>query len=151
MESDLTPQQALAAAERAGAAPYVDYPPTPAWYFPAVGVWAAAMVLAVGELADRPLVFVPVLIALAVAEGVFIGWYRRYRVTMPSMRHVPREIARAMVGFGVGAVIVVIAGVVAATNSFIAAAVTFLAVTAGLIVYEHRYATAARAASERMA
>ena len=47
MESDVSPQEALAAAERATASVWTDYPPTPAWYYPAVGAWAAALAYAI--------------------------------------------------------------------------------------------------------
>ena len=41
MESPTDPVGALREHERAAALPYIEYPPTPAWYPPAVGAWAA--------------------------------------------------------------------------------------------------------------
>ncbi|HXH56004.1 hypothetical protein [Iamia sp.] len=153
MESDRTPRDPLAAAERAGAAPYVDYPPTPWWYFPAAGAWAASMVVAIGQAGERPGLTVGLVLVLVAAEVAFIGWYRRYRGTMPSFSGVPAEVARAMGGFAVGAVVVV-AVVVAATvwaGVLAGAALAFVGVTAGLVAYERRYEAAARATRERLA
>ena len=56
METTPDPYQQLAEAERAAAAPYVDYPPTPAWYAPAVGAWSAAVVAALTIRPGPPVV-----------------------------------------------------------------------------------------------
>ena len=152
MESYQDPQTALAIAERASAAPYVDYPPTPRWYPFAVGVWAALMVLALHGIPERPAVFIPALLVLVVAEGAFLRWYRRYRQTMPSLRGAPTEINTAFRRCIAGVVVVlaVCAGVNAAFGPFACAAVTFALVTAGLALYERQYAAAADATRDRL-
>ena len=46
METNMTPEEQLRQVERAQTAPWVDYPPTPNWYYPAVGLWLGAMCVA---------------------------------------------------------------------------------------------------------
>jgi hypothetical protein len=152
MESYTDPRATLAIAERAGAAPYVDYPPTPKWYPFAVGIWAAMLVLVVNGASSRPAVFIPLLVALIFAEGLFIAWYRRYRQTMPSMRTAPKEITAAFGHFVAGAVLVlaVCVGVYAALGPLVCAAVTLVLVTAGVALYERDYASAAAATRVRL-
>ena len=106
MESVHEAQAALAVSERASAAPYVDYPPTPKWYPFAVGAWCALMVLALHGLSTSTAVFVPIILVLVAAEGAFIAWYRRYRKTMPTMRNAPREINAAFKRYFAGCVVV---------------------------------------------
>lgn len=153
MESNRESHELLAEAERAAAAPYIDYPPTPRWYPPAVGVWAAAMLLAVVGLEDRPAVSGPVVLALVALELWFFSWYRRYRKTWPSMRHAPDEIARAMRRFYQWLVVVVAvcAAVYFLAGLLPAVVAVFLTVTVGLARYEQAYADAAAAARERLA
>jgi hypothetical protein len=142
---------ALTAAERAAAAPYIDYPPTPRWYPPAVGAWAAALVLTIG-VSDHKVVFIPALLTLLAIEGAFLAWYRRYRGTMPSMRQVPTEIARAMWQYLIALVAVVVAIGIAfqAIGPTAGAIVAFLTVTLALHFYERRYAAAAAATRARL-
>lgn len=145
-------RHALAQAERAAALPYIDYPPTPWWYPAAAGAWSAAMVVALSSLGDRPAVAGPVLIALIALEGAFFGWYRRQRGVMPSLRHVPTELAVVMRRYAAGVVVVVAAIWVA--HAFIgplaAAVVAFSTVSVGLWWYERRYAVAAAATRDRV-
>jgi hypothetical protein len=152
MESDPDPRQLLAEAERAGAAPYPAYPPTPAWFAPAVGIWAAAMVLVIPGMSDRPLVAVPILFVLIGAEGAFFAWYRRYRRTSPSLTGAPPEIAGAMRRYAVGVVVVVAACTVAFVlgGPLVSAVVAFVTVTSGLLLYERQYAAAAAATRQRL-
>lgn len=152
METDRDARAMLAEVERAAAAPYVDYPPTPAWYPPAVGAWAAAMALAIAGTSDRPVVAVPVLLVLIALEGMFFGWYRRTRQTTPSLRNVPVEVDHVMRRYVVGVVIVVALGLAAAWfgGRYVAAAVLFVTVTVGLTVYERAYASAAAATRRRL-
>ena len=152
MESYSDPRAALAVAERAAAAPYVDYPPTPKWYPLAAGIWAALLVLVLSGASSRPVVFIPLLVALIVAAGAFIAWYRRYRQTMPSLRNAPKEINAAFGRYFVGAALVigVCAGVYATLGPLACATVTLVAVTVGLALYERDYASAAAATRARL-
>ena len=153
MESSAEARSALAIAERASAAPYIDYPPTPAWYAPSVGAWVGLLVLAGYGASNRPAIFVPLLLVLVAAECAFLAWYRRYRQTMPSMRAVPPEIQAAFLRYGIGLVVVVGIGTVLYlfVSPYAAAAAAFGLVTAGLALYERDYANAAAAARDRLA
>jgi hypothetical protein len=152
MESDQDPRQLLAEAERASAAPYIDYPPTPGWYAPVVGVWAAAMVLTIGGMSDHKVVAVPILIVLIALEGAFFAWYRRYRQTNPTLTHAPPEIAAAMRRYAVGVVVVVAACTLAfvLAGAIVSALVAFVTVTGGLILYERQYEAAAAVTRQRL-
>lgn len=153
MESYRDIERAIADTERAGAAPYVDFPKTPFWYPPTVGLWAAAMTAAPAYLSERPVILVLLVLMLVGLEAAFVGWYRRRRGTMPSMRGVPREIGIEMLGFVVGFVVVVAAIVLTAilAGPLPGTVVALVLVTAGVAVYEHRYAAAAEATRRRLA
>jgi hypothetical protein len=151
MESDTTHQQTLAEAERATAALWTDYPPTPAWYYPAVGAWFAGYVVAFGApLADH--VRLPLLLVLPFLFGLFVRWYTDKRGAMPRLRSAPPEFKSAirwyLVGYAalLGACVAVYftAGYVAAT------VVAFVGATAGLWVYERAYEDAVRRTRERL-
>jgi hypothetical protein len=152
MESTPDHRQDLAAAERAAAAPYVDYPPTPAWYPAAVGAWAAALVGALTLLDRHPVLRGVVLVSLVAVEGGFFAWYRSYRGTMPSLRHAPTEISREFRWYSLGLVVVValVAGTALLVSQVAAVVLTFLLVTAGAASYERRYARAAEATRARL-
>jgi hypothetical protein len=153
METDATPQEALAAAERATASIWTDYPRTPAWYYPAVGAWAAALAYAITGV-DSSVVQVPVVLALAALSGAFIGWYQRYRGALPKLTSAPPEFRRSIGAFFavyallIGAVLVV--GFVL-DLPVVAAAATFVVATAGLYAYEKSYESAARRTKDRLA
>jgi hypothetical protein len=153
METYPDPQAALAMAERAGAAPYVDYPPTPKWYPFVVGAWMAALILAGHGTESRPAVFVPVLLVLVAAEGLFIAWYRRYYQTWPSMRRAPKEINAAYRRYaaGLAVAVAVCAGVWFLAGPYACAAIAFVVTVIGLWAYERAYAHAAAATRERLA
>lgn len=148
MESDCDPRAFLTVAERAAAAPYIDYPPTPKWYPPAVGAWAAATVLALSALSDHPAVAGPILLVLVAGEGAFFAWYRRYRQTMPRLHGAPPEINGAFRRYAVGVILVVAAFVLA--GPILTAGVGFVTVTVGLALYERHYAAASDAAQRRL-
>ena len=153
MEIDrVAAQHLLAEAERAASAPYVDYPPTPKWYPPAAGLWAAGFTLTVTAAWRRPVIFVPAIVALLALEALFLVWYRRYRRTMPDLRAAPVEFRSEFRRYAVGLVGVVAAVVVAAwlTGPWAAAATTFVLVTVGVLLYERRYAAAATATHARL-
>jgi hypothetical protein len=153
METDATPQDALAAAERATASIWTEYPPTPAWYYPAVGAWGAAVVYTVAGV-DSSAVQVPVMLALMALLGAFIGWYQRYRGAMPKLTSAPPEFRRAILAYlAVYAVLIAAVVVVgfALDQPLAAAAGTFVVATAGLYVYEKAYESAARRTKARLA
>lgn len=153
MESDqLDPREARRIAERAEAAPYVDYPPTPWWFPLSAGLWAGALVLAMGLAQDHPVAVVAI-VALVAVESAFLSWYARYHGALPSMRRAPAEFRPAFVRYVAGCAVVV--GLVGGTwwlsGHVAAAGVTLVAVAAGLTLYERTFARAARRARERLA
>jgi hypothetical protein len=152
METTPDPRQQLAEARRAAAAPYVDYPPTPSWFPVTVGAWSAGLVAALTVLEQHPVLKSVLVLGLVLAEAAFIGWYRTYRGTSPSLRQVPREIGREMTRFAVGFVVVVLAvlGAAVLLPPVVPVALAFVLVTAGVSVYERRYARAAAATRARL-
>lgn len=149
MESDEIREQ-LRAADRAEASPWVDYPPTPRWYPPATGAWAALLTLAVGVLDDGARV--AAILALVAVEGCFLGWYVRYRGGVMPAGPAPREFRGAIMAF-VGALVAVIAGVVALAAlvaPWAGAVLALCGVAAVIAWYERAYADAARRARERL-
>ena len=150
MESDDVLREAAGAADRAEAAPWTEYPPTPAWYPASVGVWSALLVLAFGlpDVVWR----VVALLALVAVEGAFIGWYRHYRGVLPSGAP-PAEFTRPM-AWMLGALVVAV-GVVIALALLVApwagAIAALVLITAVVWRYEQRYAEAARRVRQRLA
>jgi hypothetical protein len=153
MESYAEARSALAVAERAGAAPYIDYPPTPKWYPAAVGAWLAAVILTCHGASERPAIFIPLLVALLVAEFAFIAWYRRRWQTWPSMRNAPKEIRSAYRRYALTATPAFAAGIAlyAFLGPYTAAAFAFVVTTVGLTAYERHYHHAAEATRRRLA
>lgn len=153
--SDLRKSQRMAQkmAERAEAAPYVDYPPTPKWYPPSVGVWAAALVLLIAQREDHQVLTVIGILALVAIEGAFLSWYSRYHGALPSLRHPPAEFRVAFLRYLAGLAVVI--GLIAlawwVVDPWAAAIVTLVSVTAGLALYEREYAAAARRTRQRLA
>lgn len=150
MESDQDIVRALRQADRAAAAPYIDYPPTPRWYPPATGLWAGCFCLSLAIPGDSPLRGVALLV-LVVVEMVFLAWYRRYRGTWPRGR-APEEIRRVMLGFvaGVVPVVGVVGLVVWLAGPWVAALVAVVIVTPAVAWYERAYAAAAARARLRL-
>ncbi|WP_203712085.1 hypothetical protein [Asanoa siamensis] len=154
MESGEVREQ-LAAAERGAAAPYVEYPPTPWWYAPVVGLWAAGMVGAFTWWRESVALFLGSLAVLILLEVLFLTWMRRRHgaLPMPGKGTPPPEIAvlwRRYFGSLV-VVVLVVAGGWLLGGVPVAAALAFVLVTAGLAVYERRYAKAAAAVRARLA
>ncbi len=155
METTPDPQAAretLRQAERAAAAPFVDYPKTPLWYPPAVGAWFAALA-AMMAYRPGPAISVPLIVVLIALVGAFVAWHSRVRGTMPTLTGAPRELHRPMYCYAAG--VVVIAAVVVPTVAWgppiIAVAVAFVLVTVGIAAYERAYYRAAQAVKERLA
>lgn len=154
MESDrLDPREARRIAERAEAAPYVDYPPTPWWYAPVVGLWSAALLLNLSLAGSHTAIAVPAILILVTLEGAAIGWYFRRYGAVPSMRRPPAEFRRALAGYAVGclAVVALVALAWHTTGPPVAALLAGVLVTIGLLVYERSYAAAARRTRDRLA
>ena len=150
MESDRDLTEVLRRADRAAAAPYIDYPPTPRWYPPATGLWSALFCVAMTFPGDSPLRSLSML-ALVAVEVTFLVWYRRRRGTWPRGLG-PEEIRKAMAAFVVGAVVVF--GIVGVTlwlaTPWVAAVVAFVVVTSAVAWYERVYAAAADRAGVRL-
>ena len=152
MES--TPAEQLQAAERGAAAPYISYPPTPWWYFPAIGAWAAAFVGTFAWWRVDGVRFLLSLVLLIALELLFVAWMKRRHgaLPMPGRGRPPAEIASVWRGYAAGFLVVIAAiGVAWWLGGIAIGAVTaFLTVTAGLVVYEWRYAAAAAHVRERL-
>lgn len=145
-------REQLRLAERAEAAPYVDYPSTPWWYYPLTASWAAAFV-AVFAL-DGPAFAIGV-VTLVVAELAFLAWLHRWHGALPSPGQpgTPPEVAAAYRRYFLGLAGVVL--VVALTAWLVAvpvgAVLAFVLVGGGLLAYEHDYARAADEVKARLA
>jgi hypothetical protein len=149
MESDEI-RAALREADRAEAVPWTDYPPTPRWYPPAVGLWAALLTLAFAELDDLRL---PAVLALIAIELGFVRWYVRYRNGVMPTGPAPREFRGAIALFVAGAAVIVAGTAALATllSPWAGAGLALVTTTALLAWYERAYADAARRARERLA
>ena len=153
MES-ISPSEQLRTIEQGQAAPYVNFPPTPWWYFPAVGAWGAAYVGAFAWGRVNGAGFVTSLVLLIALAAGFIGWLKRRHgaLPIPGYGRPPAEIATVWRGYAVGLVVVIAAIVLASWLGGIAvgSGVAFVTVTAGLAVYERRYAEAAARVRARL-
>lgn len=148
------PAEQLRAVERAEAAPYVHFPPTPWWYFPAVGAWVAALVGTFSWWRVNGVLFGGSLVLLMALEVLFIRWLRRRHgaLPMPGYGRPPQEIASVWRGYAAGLAVVIGAIALACWQGGIVAGavVAFVTVTTGLAIYERRYAEAAARARERL-
>lgn len=149
MESDEI-RQALREADRAEAAPWIDYPPTPRWYPVAVGLWAALITLALTTLGQQ--LRVPAVLALIAIEIGFIRWYVRFRHGVMPIGPAPREFRRSVALFVVGAALVLAMayGLTALVSHWVAGGAVLVVVPVLLTWYERAYADAARRARERL-
>jgi len=146
---ELREQQRVA--ERAAAAPYVDYPPTPLWYMPVMGVWAFVATVIFLRPGTSSAVRIAGELVLVGACLVLVWWQRRIRGVWPTGK-APQEIRRAMAGFIVGAIVVIgaVIGLRFLLNVWVAAGVAFVLVTAGVAWYEAAYARAAVRVRDRL-
>lgn len=151
-ETSLSTQQQIDVAERASVAPFVDYPPTPAWYAPVIGLWAAGMTGVISNMSGNKEVMFPLLFAFIVLEFAFLSWYRRFMGTMPNLKNAPAEIKAEMNRYFIGVVVSVAAIALAAifVGWWAGSIVAFATVTVGLSIYERRYAAAAKRTKERL-
>lgn len=150
VESNREAAEALRQAERAAAAPYIDHPPTPIWYPPAIGLWAALFCLAMAIPPDSSL-RAPALGVLVLADLGLVAWYRRHRGVWPRGR-APEEIRKVLTAFIAGAVVVI--GLLGVTlwllTPWVAAVVALVVVPPVVSWYERAYAAAARRARVRL-
>ncbi len=155
MESD--PRDALLeaqrAAERGEAAPYVDFPPTPAWFPPAGGLWAGALVTAIASAGSHERLAILGIMVLLVVQVLFMKWYSRHHGALPSPQGAPPEFVSAFRRYKIGVAVVL----AATTTTWVllgpwwAALTTAVLVTIGLMLYEKAYAAAAARTRERLA
>lgn len=153
MESDAFDlAEAQRTAERAEAAPYVDYPPTPWWYYPASGAWVAAYVGLLGLWDRQPVLLVGGMVALSAVVGGWLSWYQRYHGAMPRPFRGPRELRTAYVVYVLVslAVVALVAGAWQVAGHLAAVVTGFVVTAIGLYAYERSYAGAARRVRERL-
>ena len=144
---------ALRDAERGAAAPYVDYPPTPWWFFPGTGLWAAGMVAAIALMAGEHVVGVLLLLALVGLEIGFIRWYRTKRGVSPRLIGGPPELSPVLRTYAVGcvAVLAVVVALYALVGPVAAAVAAFGLVSGGMAAHERSYGAAATTIRLRLA
>jgi hypothetical protein len=151
---DVDPAARLRELERAEALPYVVYPATPWWFMPAMGLYLGGLVASY-ELFGRfhNLLPLAVLVVLTVFVGAVISVVKsRYGAFPELSRNAPLEIRgayrRAFTGLAV--IAVVVAAVWLWVGPAVAGLVTFVLITAGDVLYEAYYATAASRARARL-
>ncbi len=136
--------------ERGEAASWVVYPPTPAWWPVAYGIWAAAFALVVGLLEGGAKSLSQ--LGLICLVGVMAVWDRRRRGTYPTGRP-PRALNGPILRMVAGAVAVAVAAWVAGelVGVWPAAAVAGLGAWAVVTFYEREYAAVAADIREGLA
>ncbi len=141
----------LADAERLGTVAWTEYPPTPLWFFPAVGAWFAFFMLCMLNMWDNAVWIAP-MIGAVVLEGAFIGWMTKRRGVFPRLSTMPAEFAPAARWYAVGVAVVVGVGfaLMYFVSMLLGAAVVFTLSTAGLYWYEQGYERAAAATRARV-
>jgi hypothetical protein len=153
MESDrLDPSEARRIAERAEAAPYVDYPPPPWWYCPTVGAFVAVLAYLATRWLDDGSSMSPEIFPLLALELVFVRWLARRQGAMPTFRRPPPEFrpVRLRYAGGLAVILALVAVAGALAGAIAAAAVAFVTVTPALALYERTFAAAARRTRERL-
>lgn len=160
MESDAELRERLRVAERAAAAPYVDYPPTPWWYPAMLAVYAAALALVFGAARGQltffgELVAVAVLLLAVFLLGAWWRWDRNRRGTWPRVwrfSSAPPEIRPVMRRWFAGFVVVlaVAAALVVWVSVWLAAPVAAVITYLGVVWYERVFGRAAARVRERL-
>ncbi|WP_193606541.1 hypothetical protein [Nocardioides lijunqiniae] len=154
MESDPLDdvREAQRVADRAEAAPYIDFPPTPWWYPPAAGLWAGALVSMLALTERRSPISVVGIALLLLVQMAFVTWYTRYHGALPSPKGAPPEFRPAFARYTAGILVIMAAGALVwlLLNAWVAAATTAVLVTVGLTLYERAYADAAERTRARL-
>lgn len=145
MESDFgrdPVRRQLDEVRRGEVAPWVAYPPTPAWLAPAMGLGAAALALAVGLLDGAPRALAQ--LVLLAGAGLLLVWDRRRRGTSPTGLP-PRELTATILRMGTGAVAVAALSWLAGeqVSVWLAAAVAAAGVVVVVARYDREYAAVA--------
>lgn len=150
MESDA--YEMMSELERAEAAPYVYYEPTPWWCGPYFGAYFVALVLGFG--ADHSLVQLATLVVTLGSLFLVVRYIKRRNgvLPMPGRGNPPPEIARAYRLYfwsliPVGAFLILCFLLL---RPPVTAAIAFVTVTAGFVVYDRTYGRAAAAVRERL-
>ncbi len=150
MESN---EEALAAAERAAVAPWIEQPATPWWYIPSFGLLMGAVVLILGERASMSSAwFALSAIAVVFLIGAWLGAVTAHQGVVPRLRSAPPEFVPVVRGYFVGYVLLLAMVVIVylAADSRVAAVLAAVGTWIGLVVYEKRYTTAADAVRRRL-
>ncbi len=151
-ERDSTADQ-LKAADRAAAAPYLDYPDLARWYPIASGGWFAAVLLSAAHFGSHGVVAGLALLVLIGVQVAFLAWYRRRWSTWPRFdAEVPPEIQFVVRAYfvGLGVVLVLTTLTWLLVGPWVSAALVLVTVTALVTAYEDRYAVAADRVRERL-
>lgn len=154
MESDELRDQ-LRAADRAAAAPYLDYPKEPWWVVPAFGALASLFVLGVG-LRDRPdvpgVLWALIMALVALSAVGYVSWQRRRRGATPSGR-APQEVNRVLWWFVGGAIGVAVVLFLLADWApwWVGMPAAFVLASGGLFWFGRAYARAVAKVRERLA
>ncbi|MEQ3554667.1 hypothetical protein WIS52_29735 [Pseudonocardia nematodicida] len=153
MESD--PRDDLAIIERAEAAPYVSYPATPRWMYPAFALWVGAYTAAYALLEVHALLFLAVVVGLLGAIILALRWMHRWHgaLPLPGRGTPPAEITRVYRQYFAGIAVLVVAVVVLGLTAGIAVASVagVLLSYPGLLAFDRAYHRAAAAVRERLA
>lgn len=142
-------RQQLHEIDRAQAATWLHYPPTPWWWAPYFAAWTAALVLSVGYLPGWGSALAN--LALVAASGFLISYQRRHRGTWPT-GSIPRELHRPLwTLLGGSVVLAAVATALGFLVSVWASAVVTGALVGALVWwYERAYARAAERARRRL-
>lgn len=153
MESYSEAREALSEMDRGEASPYVDYPPTPTWYPPSVGLFAGALVLGLAALMESTWLGCVVIGGIVVLEAAFLSWYSRFHGAMPSLRNPPKEFRSLLWRFALGyvALIVIAVALWFLTNAWITAVTVAVMTTGAVSIYEKAYAATAARTKVRLA
>lgn len=154
MENSEGLREQIRAAERAAAAPYVDYRPDPWWVAPGFGLIAALLVLGIGlrSQTNAPgwASTVP-MAAVVVCVLVYVRWQRRRLGTLPSGK-APREVRRVLRVY-------IVAGLLVGLGLFLLAdlvslwwglPIAFAVTTGAMAWYISAYSHAAERVRERL-